>query len=326
MATSALSLPVLRRLSDGEWHSSADLARTAGTTRALLARELRELRAAGRRLEGARGRGYRLGDAQPLLDRRVIAAAMGRGTKLGVEVVEQIDSTNTELMRRAPRQDIHRHALAAEAQSAGRGRRGRAWKTIAGASLTFSLGWRFARGAGRLSGLTLAVGLAVARALGASGFANIELKWPNDIMCGDAKLGGILVELAGEARGPATAVIGVGLNVVLPAASRREIDQVVTDLASVSRRRAIDRNRLLARILRELEAMLETFETEGFAPLRAAWQRRHALQKLRVRVLLPNGGSARGAVVGVDADGALVLASGGRRLRFASGEVSLVRR
>jgi BirA family biotin operon repressor/biotin-[acetyl-CoA-carboxylase] ligase len=325
VVASVLSLSVLRRLSDGEWHSREDLAAAAGVTTARLAQPLRELKASGRQLERARGRGYRLGDALPLLDRRAIAAAMGRGTKLSVEVVELIDSTNTELMRRTARQDIHRHALAAEAQNAGRGRRGRAWKAVAGGSLTFSLGWRFERGAGRLSGVTLAVGLAVARALGASGFANIQLKWPNDIVHDDAKLGGILVELTSEAGRPGTAIIGVGLNVLLPEASRRGFDQVVTDLASVSGRHAIDRNRLLARILNELESTLETFATAGFAPMRAAWQRRHALQRRPVCVQLPDGGSARGAVVGVDAEGALVLTSGGRRLRFASGEVSLVR-
>jgi BirA family biotin operon repressor/biotin-[acetyl-CoA-carboxylase] ligase len=259
------------------------------------------------------------------LDRGAIAAAMGRGTKLTVEVIEVIDSTNTELSRRAARQEIHRHVLAAECQTAGRGRRGRTWTAIPGGSLTFSLGWRFERGAGGLSGMTLAVGLAVARALGASGYANIGLQWPNDIVHERAKLGGILVELSGEASGPATAIVGVGLNVRLPAASRRGIEQVVTDLASVTARRSIDRNRLLARILRELAATLEAFATEGFAPMRAAWQRRHTLQRRPVHIKLPDGGSARGAVVGVDADGALVLASGGRRLRFSSGEVSLVR-
>ena len=259
------------------------------------------------------------------LERGAIVAAMGRGAKLTVEVLEAVDSTNTELSRRAARQDIHRQVLAAEWQTAGRGRRGRTWTAIRGGSLTFSLGWRFKRGAGRLSGMTLAVGLAVARALGASGFAGIRLKWPNDIVHERAKLGGILVELSGEASGPATAIIGVGINVKLPLATRRGIEQVVTDLASIGARRSIDRNRLLARILRELAATLEAFAAEGFAPMRAAWQRRHALQRRPVHIQLPGGGSARGAVVGVDADGALVLASGRRRLRFSSGEVSLVR-
>ncbi|HSS70899.1 MAG TPA: biotin--[acetyl-CoA-carboxylase] ligase [Casimicrobiaceae bacterium] len=259
------------------------------------------------------------------LQRDAIVAALGRTAKLTVEVVDTIDSTNSELSRRAARQDIHRHALAAEAQSAGRGRRGRAWTAIAGGSITFSLGWRFEQGAGHLSGLTLAVGLAVARALEAQGFAGIELKWPNDLMHRRAKLGGILVELTGDALGPSLAIIGVGLNVVLPAKARCGIDQPATDLATVARRRPIDRSLLLARILSELAVVLEEFAAQGFAPLRLDWQRRHALQRKPVEVLLPDGGSARGEVVGVDAEGALVVDDRGQRLRFLSGEVSLVR-
>ena len=214
--------------------------------------------------------------------------------------------------------------LAAESQTAGHGRRGRHWTSIAGGSLTFSLGWRFEHGAGHLSGLTLVVGLAVARALDALGFAGVELKWPNDLIHRRAKLGGILVELAGDARGPSLAIIGVGLNVHLPAAARRCIDQPVTDLAAISPR-SIERNVVLARILDELAKILPKFAAGGFAPLRLAWQRRHAFQRRPVRVALPEGSSARGKVVGVDADGALVLDSGGHRLRFVSGEVSLVR-
>jgi BirA family biotin operon repressor/biotin-[acetyl-CoA-carboxylase] ligase len=259
------------------------------------------------------------------LQRDAILAALGAEAKLMVDVVDTIDSTNSELSRRAPRQDIHRHVLVAEAQTGGRGRRGRAWTVVAGGSITFSLGWRFEHGAGYLSGLTLAAGLAVARALEALGFAGIKLKWPNDLVHRHAKLGGILVELTGDALGPSLAVIGVGLNVQLPVAARRRIGQPVTDLASISRQRGIDRNQLLPRILHELAAVLEAFAKRGFAPLRVDWQRRHALQRKPVEILLPDGGSARGEVVGVDAEGALVVDNRGQRLRFLSGEVSLIR-
>ena len=121
-------------------------------------------------------------------------------------------------------------------------------------------------------------------------------------------------------------MIGIGLNVRLPLLARREIEQAVADLASMTPGRTIDRNALLARIAMGLVAMLEAYTAAGFAPLRAAWQRRHALQKKTVQVMLPDGGRVRGEVHGVDADGALVLDSGGRRLRFVSGEVSLRRR
>src|SRR5207245_9958148 len=107
-------------------------------------------------------------------------------------IVDQLDSTSSELLRRASRRDIHGAMLAAEWQTAGRGRRGRVWTAVAGGSLTFSLGWRFEQGAGFLAGLSLAVGVAVIRALEAAGFDGIALKWPNDLVHRHCKLGGIL--------------------------------------------------------------------------------------------------------------------------------------
>jgi len=264
-------------------------------------------------------------DPASVLRREAIVAALRSRAGFTIEVVDTVDSTSRELSRRALQSDIQRHVLAAETQTTGHGRRGRPWTSIAGGSLTFSLGWRFEHGGDHLSGLTLAVGLAVARALDDRGFAGIELKWPNDLVHRRAKLGGILVELVGEGRGPSLAIIGVGLNVHLPAAARGGIDQPVTDLAAVSPRRLIDRNALLARILDELAKILDEFAASGFGPLRTAWQRRHALQRRPVQMTLPDGSSARGKVVGVDSQGALLLESGGHRLRFVSGEVSLVR-
>jgi BirA family biotin operon repressor/biotin-[acetyl-CoA-carboxylase] ligase len=322
---SSPGIAVLRRLSDGELHSGEALAAAAGVTRARVSQLLREAAANGLKLESVRGRGYRLLETPPFLEREAVVRSLGSRTGLVIEVVDTIDSTSSELSRRAPLRDIHRHVLAAEWQTAGRGRRGRRWASVVGGSLTFSLAWRFEQSAAHLSGLTLAVGLALARALEDLGFAGIELKWPNDLVHRRSKLGGILVELAADALGPSLAIVGVGLNVRLPAATRREIDQSVTDLSDISPQHFVDRNVLLARALDELVKVLDEFAETGFGPLRTAWQRRHALQRKPVRIALPDGGSARGEVVGVDADGALVLDSNGHRVRFLSGEVSLVR-
>ena len=295
---------------------------------------LKDAEAAGLAMERIKGRGYRLLEAPDFLDPAAVKAALaafdaGRGitAPITLEVVDEIDSTSTELMRRVGRRDVHGVALAAEWQTAGRGRRGRVWTAIVGGSLLFSLGWRFEQGAGFLAGLSLAVGVAVARALEAEGFAGIALKWPNDLIHRHLKLGGILIELNGDALGPSTTVIGIGLNVRLPAAARKDIAQPVTDLASVAGRRgpAIDRNRLFARLLTELAAVLRQYANEGFAPFAAEWQHRHAYQGKMVRLLLPDGATVTGKVAGVDASGALVLADGPRRARFLSGEISLRR-
>jgi len=323
---SPLGFSLLRRLSDGELHSGEALAEASGISRARVSRLLKEASATGLKLERARGRGYRLHDAPPFLTREAILRGLGPGGRgLGLEVADVLDSTSSELARRAASRDIHRQVLAAEWQTAGRGRRGRGWTSIVGGSLTFSLGWRFDRGAGYLSALPLAVGLAVCLALEGEGFAGIELKWPNDLVHHGAKLGGVLVELSGDALGPSLAVIGIGLNVHLPAAAQRAIGQPATDLAAVAFGRRIDRNALLGRIVSSEADMLEAYARRGFAPLRAAWQRRHALHGKAVQVILPDGGKVRGKVAGIDADGALLLASGGRTSRFVSGEVSLRR-
>jgi BirA family biotin operon repressor/biotin-[acetyl-CoA-carboxylase] ligase len=329
-----LGFSLLRQLADGQFHSGEDLAAKVGLTRARVSQVLKEAEGAGLALERLKGRGYRLLEAPDFLDAKrvrarlaVLAEERPAALPLAVEVVDQIESTSSELLRRAQRRDVHRTALAAEWQTAGRGRRGRAWTAVAGGSLTFSLGWQFEQGAGFLAGLSLAVGVAVVHALEAAGFKGIALKWPNDLIHRHLKVGGILIELNGDALGPTTTVIGVGLNVRLPPTARRDIPVPVTDLASVAGRRAppIDRNRLLADLLAELAAVLEVYAREGFAPFAAEWQHRHAYQGKPVSLLLPDGATVTGKVAGVDASGALVLADGPRRARFLSGEITLRR-
>ena len=225
-----LGFSLLRQLADGEIHSGEDLAAKVGLTRARVSQVLKDAEVAGLALERVKGRGYRLLEAPDFLDARKIRARLGvlaearpATLPLAIEIVDQIESTSSELMRRAQRRDVHRTALAAEWQTAGRGRRGRTWTAVAGGSLTFSLGWKFEQGAGFLAGLSLAVGVAVVRALESEGFKDVALKWPNDLIHRHLKVGGILIELNGDALGPTTTVIGVGLNVRLPPLARKDI-------------------------------------------------------------------------------------------------------
>jgi len=357
-----LGFSLLRQLSDGAFHSGEDLAAKVGLTRARVSQLLRQAETAGLSLERVRGRGYRLVTAPDFLDASKVRSALVeygatlasnglsllkpqlQDDDLGInatepgleilssppvhlEIVDQLDSTSSELLRRAPRRDIHGAVLAAEWQTAGRGRRGRAWTAVAGGSLTFSLGWRYEQGAGFLAGLSLATGVGVIHALEKEGLAGVNLKWPNDLIHRHLKVGGILVEVNGDALGPSTVVVGVGLNVRLPRELRRDIAQPVTDLTSVAGRGApvIDRNRLLARLVTELSGTLAQYAKEGFAPFAAEWQHRHAYQGKPVKLVLPDGGAVTGKVAGVDASGALVLADGPRRARFLPGEISLRR-
>ena len=231
-------------------------------------------------------------------------------------------STNTLLLERARGGGPSGSVIACELQSAGRGRRGNSWQSGLGGSLTFSLLWRFARGAAGLSGLSLAAGVAAARALDSMGVAEVQLKWPNDLLHAGRKLGGILIEVHADAPGSTAAVIGIGLNVRLHPNQRDSMTQAVTDLASISAQVPL-RNRLLAATLIELAQMLEQFAGQGFAPLRQEWMGRHAHQGKPVKLSSGDGSTVTGRAAGVAEDGALLLETARGVERFVGGELSL---
>ena len=187
---------------------------------------------------------------------------------LKVEVVEQIDSTNSRLLDQLRLGDAP-SVLCAEYQTGGRGRRGREWAAAPGGSLIFSLSWRFERPVGELGGLSLATGLALVRALSRHSGHALQLKWPNDILAGFRKLAGVLVEIQGEASGPSAAVIGVGVNLLLPKALRSDIAQGVVDMDELGR--TTDRTSMLADCLDELISMMKRFDQAGFSPLVEEW-------------------------------------------------------
>lgn len=253
------------------------------------------------------------------LDLALIARSLGtQACRFDAELLDVCDSTNAVLLARAEADAPSGTVVIAANQTAGRGRHGRTWISALGDSLTFSLLWRFAPRTSPI-GLSLAVGLAVANALakvGAGATARIQLKWPNDLLKDGKKLGGILVELVPGA--PHAAVIGIGLNLRLPAALPAELK---TQSAALDG--ATDPNTLLAAILMELHGVLETFATQGFGALRAAWTARHAFENAPVRLLSDFAPPRDGLCRGVDNDGALLLEVAGRVERVLSGELSL---
>jgi BirA family biotin operon repressor/biotin-[acetyl-CoA-carboxylase] ligase len=191
-----------------------------------------------------------------------------------------------------------------------------------GNALTFSLLWRFESGLAALSGLSLAVGVAMMRALDKLGVTGVGLKWPNDILAPKGKLAGILIEAQGDMLGPSAVVIGVGLNLRLPQTMVQRIDQAVSDLAHCVAAMP-ERNILLALLLQELADMLGVFAESGFAPLRAEWENYHVYQNKQVKMLLPDGTQAVGVVLGVNDDGALRVETKQGAQIFHAGEISL---
>jgi len=314
---------VLRLLSDASFHSGRILERELGASRAGVSLALRELEDLGLKVYKVPGRGYRLAEPYDCLNAAAVRVQLGpQARHFHLELLDACASTNTLLLACTRAGAPSGSVIACELQSAGRGRRGNSWQSGLGGSLTFSLLWRFAQGAAGLSGLSLAASVAVARALASVGVADVQLKWPNDLLHAGRKLGGILIELHGDGPGSTAAVIGIGLNVRLHAILRDAIAQAVTDVASVSGQ-VPQRNRLLAATLIELAQVLEQFAEHGFAPLRQEWIARHAHQGKPVTLSSGDGNTVVGTAAGVAEDGALLVETARGVERFVSGELSL---
>jgi BirA family biotin operon repressor/biotin-[acetyl-CoA-carboxylase] ligase len=311
-------------VADGRFHSGEALAREFGVSRASICNALAHAQELGLTLHAVRGRGYRLPEAVEWLDAQTVAAHLGAlRTAFDVRTLDSTDSTNRVLMAAARDGAPNGTVVCAEHQTAGRGRRGRAWHAVPGGSLTFSLLWRYDTGLQSLAGLSLAAGLAVARAVNRHGTHAVGLKWPNDVVVGPRKLAGVLVEAQGDMDGAAFAVLGIGLNVRLSAAQREGIGQAVVDLAELGVQ--VGRNRLLADCLAELHAVGEPFRRRGFAALREAWQELDAYAERPVALTMPDGRLLRGVAAGVDESGALRLRpeQGAEAVTLTGGEMSL---
>jgi BirA family transcriptional regulator, biotin operon repressor / biotin---[acetyl-CoA-carboxylase] ligase len=235
------------------------------------------------------------------LDAAAISAALGpRAREIEIDVVASCGSTNADLLA-APDSGVAR-LLAADYQSAGRGRHGRRWRSAPGTGICFSLRRRMRRPPRELAGASLAAGVAVARALRAAGARAVALKWPNDLLDAEgAKLGGILIETRLQGRS-VVAVIGIGVNYRSnPDARVRRRTAALENLV----RPLPSRNLLIAAMTRELLDVLDSFDASGLAPLREEWESLHAYAGQRVRLRLADGTIVAGIDAGVAEDGAM---------------------
>jgi BirA family biotin operon repressor/biotin-[acetyl-CoA-carboxylase] ligase len=320
---------LLGLLADGSLHSGAALAAEMQVSRAAVWKLVGELRALGVDVESLPRRGYRLPRKVELLDEqkiRVAARQQGAALPADLEVLFDTDSTNLYLGEAAPPAPGRPRVVFAELQRAGRGRRGRAWLAPFGSGLAFSIAWTFAETPADLPALGLAVGVSVAEALHRVGCVEVRLKWPNDLVWRNRKLGGLLLQVRSEAGGGASIVAGLGLNISLPAVVRAALESPgvlpATDLCEASRATVPDRNALAARLSAAMLAALAEFNDSGFAPFAARWTCLDALDGARVRVS-HGADSIEGRALGVEADGALRVAVADRIERFYSGDVSL---
>ena len=315
---------LLRRLADGAQHSAASLGEELES--AALDRGLEELRGWGLDIESS-AHGHRLGAALDLIDSQALVSSLApqcAATLDRLECFDEIDSTNAHLLAARGLAPGRWRACLAEFQSAGRGRRGRAWNAPPASGLCVSFAWTFARAPATLSAISLAAGVAVLRALRAQGISALTLKWPNDVLREGRKLGGILCEVRAEPDGAVYVVVGAGINVRLAAETSAAISagggMEPTDLVHEG---AVPSRTVLATALLEcFVAMAIEFEALGFGPFQPEWNRADALRDRPVRVCGPSA-EREGVARGIDADGALRFERGGRLERLTAGDVTL---
>jgi BirA family biotin operon repressor/biotin-[acetyl-CoA-carboxylase] ligase len=318
---------LLALLADGECHSGSSLAKSLRVSRSAIWKLVGALRELGIPVESLPRLGYRLPRAVDLLDGREIEKLLR--DKVPIESFEApltVPSTNQHLIEVEAPQPGAMRVCTTELQSAGRGRRGRTWTAPFGSGVCFSLSWQFTEPPPDFAALGLVVGIAVVRSLVQLGFADVQIKWPNDIVWRHRKLGGILIEMRGEAGGPAKVVIGIGLNVRMPAAVRLELAKqnavLLTDLHEVASAHLPTRNVLIATVLAELAGVLPIFALQGLAPFRDEWARFDALAHCAVKVFT-QAETVSGEARGISAGGALLVDVNGRVQEFVSGEVSV---
>jgi BirA family transcriptional regulator, biotin operon repressor / biotin---[acetyl-CoA-carboxylase] ligase len=315
---------ILGLLADGRFHSGESIARTLGCSRSAVWKRIETLRArTGLQIDAVTGRGYRLRRPLELLDGSRITARLDNASielLNDCQVLGSVTSTNSLAGEQGVPAGNPAIAWFAEHQTAGRGRRGRAWQSPYGRNLYFSLAYRFDLPMARLSGLSLATGAVIADVLAAQGLERHGLKWPNDLLWESRKLGGILLEAQGETDGPATAVIGVGLNLDLDRDASDQIGQPVACLREAGVE--VSRNHLAGDLLDALLRMCQRYAEEGLGPYLTTWRRfdMHCGQRVR---LIGSSEEWCGESLGIADDGGLRLRIGDQVQTFYGGELSL---
>lgn len=311
-------LTLLKLLKDGRFHSGEALGAALGVSRSAVWKQLQHLEAElSLPIHKVRGKGYQL--ASPLIFLSAEDIALNAPSlKWPVYISDSIDSTNAEALRlvagcAAP------FLVLAEQQTAGRGRRGRKWVSPFAQNVYYSLVLRIESGLRQLEGLSLVVGLAVMQALRESGVQGAALKWPNDVLVGQKKIAGILLELVGDPADICHVVLGIGINVNMQRAD--EVDQQWTSV-QLQTGFPVNRNELVAQLGLQLQSYLERHREGGFVALKDEWEQNHAWQGRPVS-LIAGVSQVDGVVLGVDRQGALRLSVDGVERIYSGGELSL---
>ena len=321
-------LAVLRLLADGERHSARALAEALGITQADVCEQISSFPRWGLKVDAQRRASFRLSRPIDLLIREKVLAGLDDDvmTKVAwLEVFPEIDSTNDFLLNASPPSSNSLSVCLAEFQRTGRGRHGRRWYAPFGGGLCLSLGWCFDEVPRDLAALSLAVGLVVRDVVHSVTGRWASLKWPNDLIWNDRKLGGILVETSPGSQGRCYVVIGIGINIWIEADWLEAVSDWphgAVDLYRMTEGKQPSRNALASQIIQGLEGLLDGYPAHGFQAQHAEFLKANYLKGLTVAVS-EGKKQVLGEVVDVDVDGALVVRTGLGNRRILSGEVNV---
>lgn len=314
---------IIALMADGQFHSGEELGEKLGISRAAVWKHLKKLDDLDIPYSSVKGRGYRLQDDVEILDAEYIQRALQQRIDR-LEVLLDVDSTNTYVFQRAREYMGQRYAVFAEKQSQGRGRRGRHWISPFGKNIYCSLLESFQGGVSQLEGLSLVTGIAVQRALHKLGVDGVQLKWPNDVYLNGKKLAGILMEVTGEYSSHCQVVIGIGLNVSLNDDDANDIQQPWIALKQVIP--SIRRNDVASQLLNELMLALDEFKQNGFAAFQQTWSELDLYHGQQVAILTsPSATEPQqiGIVKGVNRKGELMLMTDRGMQVISTGEISV---
>lgn len=309
----------LALLADGKFHSDNEISQILGIPCKLVSKFLKRILDPTINLEIKNNSHFRILDGLELLDAALIYNKLANTKQLltQLDVLTVIDSTNNYLLGKI--KCSGNYAVFAEQQTAGRGQFDRKWITSFGKNICLSLLWHFPNQANKLAGLSLVVGIAVAKALEQYGLKNIQLKWPNDIVHQEKKLAGVLIESRSINTKTYAAVIGIGLNLYTPSTSSQIIDQAITDVYSLQGSPP-QRNLLAALILKNLLSLLFEFQSKEFAYFLPDWQRFDSLLDKPIKLLSPIA-SRVGIARGVNTKGQLCVLIEKKIHYFDNGEI-----
>ncbi len=316
---------LLKQMPIAEWIMAADLAQRTNLDQRTLDHHVHALIKDGVAIGCCKRRGYYLFEAVDFVDQGELinmlkASPLLRSGRL--EVLDEVDSTNTRLLTWPELSGFHGRACVTEFQTAGRGRHGKRWHGARYRNIMLSLAWQWSRSSDLVTGLSLSIGLAVARVLSQWAGPGLQLKWPNDIMFSEGKLAGILVDVIPAGDGPLRVVVGIGVNICNSLDLEQVVDQRVINLQDIAIR-SISRTQLTGELILAMALALDRFEKSGFAPDQVAWNQ---CDRFRGRTVLASiGGQVfEGAGYGVDSEGCYrIIDTSGNEQAVSTGEVKL---